>query len=117
MPDLPCTFTGLQALGATINKPCYTRSQYANFVLPRCCFVLPVYSYNFRTESVKNPRRFSAHNIQSFQLMLSKFELDGKLNPKFSAGRFELAVSSIKVRGQKHVVETFPSLRMKDIPH
>ncbi|CAM9416803.1 unnamed protein product [Sphacelaria rigidula] len=28
--------------------------------------------------------------------MLSKFELDGKLNPNFSAGPFELAISSIK---------------------
>ncbi|CAM9280674.1 unnamed protein product, partial [Hapterophycus canaliculatus] len=52
--------------------------------------------YNFRTETVKDPPAFSKSSISSFQLMLSKFELDGKLNPNFSAGPFELTISSIK---------------------
>ncbi|CBN79682.1 conserved unknown protein [Ectocarpus siliculosus] len=52
--------------------------------------------YNFRTESIKDPPPFSPNSINSFQLMLSKFELDGKLNPNFSAGPFELTIASIK---------------------
>eukprot|EP00752_Nemacystus_decipiens_P017720 g15888.t1 len=52
--------------------------------------------YNFRTETVKDPPPFSPSSISSFQLMLSKFELDGKLNPNFSSGPFELTISSIK---------------------
>jgi uncharacterized protein YbjT (DUF2867 family) len=34
--------------------------------------------------------------IASMQLMLSKFEYDGELNPQFSPGAFELPVASIK---------------------
>ncbi|CAM9520877.1 unnamed protein product [Laminaria digitata] len=53
-------------------------------------------TYNFRTSSVKDPPAFSSNSINSLQLTLSKFELDGDLNPNFSAGPFELTISSIK---------------------
>lgn len=46
---------------------------------------------------MEDPRPFVSSQIFSFQLMLSKFELDGDLNPNFSPGQFELYVSSIKV--------------------
>lgn len=46
---------------------------------------------------MKDPPPFAPSQIFSFQLMLSKFELDGDLNPNFSTGQFELCVSSIKV--------------------
>ena len=46
---------------------------------------------------MKDPPPFKPNNIFSFQLMLSKFELDGGLNPSFSPGKFELSISSIKV--------------------
>ncbi|CAN0471861.1 unnamed protein product [Ascophyllum nodosum] len=45
-------------------------------------------SYNFRTKTMKDPPPFKPNNIFSFQLMLSKFELDGGLNPSFSPGKF-----------------------------
>lgn len=70
-----------------------------------CCvdgFVrLRVDRYNFRTKTVENPPPFSSSSINSFQLMLSKFELDGKLNPNFSAGPFELRISIIKVQRER----------------
>lgn len=71
---------------------CLHRPDMSNLTLSS-----PLASYNFRTKSVKDPPRFSSSSIQSFQLMLSKFELDGELNPNFSAGMFELVISSIKV--------------------
>mmetsp|Transcript_10612 Transcript_10612/g.21368 ORF Transcript_10612/g.21368 Transcript_10612/m.21368 type:complete len:561 (-) Transcript_10612:126-1808(-) len=59
----------------------------------------------------KRARRTSAVSfepslVQSFQVMLSKFEYDGELNPHFEAGPFELQLSAISVyrkqdRGQK----------------
>ncbi|XP_062218698.1 protein HIGH CHLOROPHYLL FLUORESCENCE PHENOTYPE 173, chloroplastic-like isoform X2 [Phragmites australis] len=39
---------------------------------------------------------FDASNITSLQLMFSKFEYDGKLNPTFIEGPFELPFSSIR---------------------
>lgn len=68
---------------------------------PCCSIILLIFlyfdSYNFRTKTVERPPQFESNSIYSFQLMLSKFELDGELNPAFSTGPFELAVSSIKV--------------------
>lgn len=35
-------------------------------------------------------------NAKLFQLMFSKFEYDGKLNPTFVEGAFQLPISSIR---------------------
>ncbi|KPQ34998.1 MAG: Complex I intermediate-associated protein 30 (CIA30) [Phormidesmis priestleyi Ana] len=51
----------------------------------------------FRARSVPDAPAFDPAKVFSFQLMLSKFEYDRRLNPKFSAGSFELAVSDISV--------------------
>jgi Complex I intermediate-associated protein 30 (CIA30) len=51
----------------------------------------------FRAKTVKNGPSFNAGRIRSFQLMLSKFEYDGVLNPHFEAGAFTLLVQSIGV--------------------
>jgi hypothetical protein len=48
----------------------------------------------FRAKSVPDARLSSEH-IRSFQLMLSKFEYDGALNPSFTPGSFRLEISSI----------------------
>ncbi|MDY6783791.1 MAG: CIA30 family protein, partial [Cyanobacteriota bacterium] len=37
----------------------------------------------------------------SMQLMLSKFEYDGALNPQFTPGHFELQLESIKAYGHR----------------
>ncbi|MBF2064455.1 MAG: CIA30 family protein [Calothrix sp. C42_A2020_038] len=52
----------------------------------------------FRAKIVQRPPVDTAQ-IRSFQLMLSKFEYDGNLNPYFSPGSFSLQVESIKAYG------------------
>ncbi|MEG4516165.1 MULTISPECIES: CIA30 family protein [unclassified Microcoleus] len=53
----------------------------------------------FRAKTVKDGSKFDASSIFSFQLMLSKFEYDGALNPKFTPGIFQLELESIKADG------------------
>ncbi len=53
----------------------------------------------FRAKTVKDCPPIDASKICAFQLMLSKFEYDGELNPKFSPGGFALQVESIKAYG------------------
>ena len=44
---------------------------------------------------MKDGARLDPRQISSLQLMLSKFEYDGALNPNFRAGPFALPISSI----------------------
>ncbi len=53
----------------------------------------------FRAKVVKDRPQIDASKISSFQLMLSKFEYDGALNPSFSPGAFELQIESINAYG------------------
>ncbi|ARV58474.1 NADH:ubiquinone oxidoreductase [Nostocales cyanobacterium HT-58-2] len=53
----------------------------------------------FRAKTLKDYQPVDASKICSLQLMLSKFEYDGELNPKFSPGGFALQVESIKAYG------------------
>ncbi|KAL6197290.1 hypothetical protein ACLB2K_032899 [Fragaria x ananassa] len=50
----------------------------------------------FRAKTVPDAPPFDPSNIVSLQLMFSKFEYDGKLNPTFVEGAFKLPVSCIK---------------------
>lgn len=50
----------------------------------------------FRARTVSDAPPFDLSNIMSLQLMFSKFEYDGKLNPTFVEGPFQLPVSSIR---------------------
>ncbi|KAK8461367.1 hypothetical protein SEVIR_1G024400v4 [Setaria viridis] len=50
----------------------------------------------FRARTMTDAPPFDASNITSLQLMFSKFEYDGKLNPTFAEGPFELPFSSIR---------------------
>ena len=50
----------------------------------------------FRAKTVKDGSKLNPQSIYSFQLMLSKFEYDGALNPKFTPGSFQLQLESIK---------------------
>ena len=50
----------------------------------------------FRAKTVSQASQFDAAKVYSMQLMLSKFEYDGELNPKFEAGSFKLEVEYIK---------------------
>jgi hypothetical protein len=49
----------------------------------------------FRAKTLKDGSRLNAKMVRSLQLMLSKFEYDGVLNPTFRAGGFSLMVRSI----------------------
>ncbi len=48
----------------------------------------------FRSKSIAGASLNSAQ-IYAFQLMLSKFEYDGDLNPKFKTGNFQMQIESI----------------------
>ncbi|KAF3451269.1 hypothetical protein FNV43_RR07364 [Rhamnella rubrinervis] len=50
----------------------------------------------FRARTVSDAQPFDPSNIVSLQLMFSKFEYDGKLNPTFLEGEFQLPISSIQ---------------------
>lgn len=50
----------------------------------------------FRAKTVADAPPFDPSQIISLQLMFSKFEYDGKLNPTFVEGPFELPLSSIR---------------------
>ena len=53
----------------------------------------------FRAKTVKEASQLDAAKVYSMQLMLSKFEYDGELNPNFEAGSFSLQVEYIKAYG------------------
>ncbi|MBE9118431.1 CIA30 family protein, partial [Lusitaniella coriacea LEGE 07157] len=53
----------------------------------------------FRAKTVGDAGKFDASRTYAMQLMLSKFEYDGALNPQFSPGSFSLFVESIKAYG------------------
>eukprot|EP01018_Ginkgo_biloba_P014949 Gb_08986 [translate_table: standard] len=50
----------------------------------------------FRARTVTDAPTFDASRVASLQLMYSKFEYDGKLNPSFEPGPFQLPISSIR---------------------
>jgi len=53
----------------------------------------------FRAKTMDFADRLDPSKIISFQLMLSKFEYNGELNPKFEPGGFTLQIESIKAYG------------------
>lgn len=55
----------------------------------------------FRAKTVTEASQFDSAKVYSMQLMLSKFEYDGELNPKFETGSFQLEVEYIKAYGGK----------------
>ncbi|XP_010529212.1 PREDICTED: uncharacterized protein LOC104806167 isoform X1 [Tarenaya hassleriana] len=61
----------------------------------------------FRARTISDAPPFNAANIISFQLMFSKFEYDGQLNPTFKDGPFELPLSSIRAYIQEPVTPRF----------
>jgi Complex I intermediate-associated protein 30 (CIA30) len=50
----------------------------------------------FRAKTVSNAEKFDSSKVYSLQFMLSKFEYDGQLNPKFDPGFFSLEIEYIK---------------------
>jgi len=54
----------------------------------------------FRARTVADAPPFDRAKITSLQVMLSKFEYDGALNPRFEPGPFRLEIESIAAYGQ-----------------
>jgi len=67
-----------------------TENAWLTITIPFCQFT-PVY----RARSVGNAPKLNTQAIRSMQLMLSKFEVDGALNPSFRAGKFALEIAQI----------------------
>lgn len=57
----------------------------------------------FRAKTVENAPPVDSDQISSFQLMLSKFEYDKGLNPRFTPGAFSLQIESISAYGGKNI--------------
>ena len=55
----------------------------------------------FRAKTVSDAKNFDSSHITSFQIMLSKFEYNKELNPKFSEGNFQIQIEYIKAYGGK----------------
>ncbi|MEW6493070.1 MAG: CIA30 family protein, partial [Cyanobacteriota bacterium] len=53
----------------------------------------------FRAKTLQDAPAFNPTHVYALQLMLSKFEYDGALNPKFTPGSFALQVETIKAYG------------------
>jgi len=51
----------------------------------------------FRAKTVDDAPLIASQQIRAMQMMLSKFEYDGALNPRFSPGEFQLMIKTIGV--------------------
>ncbi|NJK28964.1 MAG: CIA30 family protein [Acaryochloris sp. RU_4_1] len=51
----------------------------------------------FRAKTVQDAPPIQSQTIRAMQIMLSKFEYDGALNPRFTPGEFHLAIKTIGV--------------------
>eukprot|EP00250_Pteridium_aquilinum_P003547 c13856_g1_i1 orf=126-1889(+) len=65
------------------------------------------FSPTFRARTVRDAEPMATANILSLQLMYSKFEYDGKLNPSFEVGAFELPVANIKAYLKEPITPRF----------
>ncbi|XP_020689800.1 uncharacterized protein LOC110104866 isoform X3 [Dendrobium catenatum] len=61
----------------------------------------------FRAGTVRDAVPFDPRTIISFQLMYSKFEYDGKLNPNFVEGAFQLPFSRIRAYIKEPITPRF----------
>ncbi|RXH99064.1 hypothetical protein DVH24_011389 [Malus domestica] len=61
----------------------------------------------FRARTVSDAPPFDPSNVVSLQLMFSKFEYDGKLNPTFVEGPFQLPLSSIRAYLKEPITPRF----------
>ncbi|MGK7943835.1 MAG: CIA30 family protein [Microcystaceae cyanobacterium] len=61
----------------------------------------------FRAKTVPEMGDFDTSKVYSMQLMHSKFEYNGDLNPRFSPGLFTLELESIKAYGGKTITPQF----------
>jgi hypothetical protein len=69
----------------------------------------------FRARTIPEASPLNPASIYSMQVMLSKFEYDGNLNPAFQPGSFKLTLHSIGVyREAANPIILFPKLSTTD---
>ncbi|KAJ7537836.1 hypothetical protein O6H91_11G023700 [Diphasiastrum complanatum] len=95
------TSTDFDAVGYTVIFDT-KKNEWQSIRLPFVTFV-PI----FRARTVKDAPRFNTTKIASLQVMYSKFESDGKLNPTFEPGPFELPISSIRAYLKEPITPRF----------
>ncbi|KAL2244755.1 UNVERIFIED_CONTAM: hypothetical protein Sindi_2743700 [Sesamum indicum] len=61
----------------------------------------------FRARTIPDAPPFNPSEIISLQLMFSKFEYDGKLNPTFVEGQFQLPISTIRAYMKEPITPRF----------
>ncbi|XP_072999743.1 protein HIGH CHLOROPHYLL FLUORESCENCE PHENOTYPE 173, chloroplastic isoform X2 [Typha latifolia] len=61
----------------------------------------------FRARTLFDAPQFDPSKLMSLQLMFSKFEYDGKLNPTFTEGPFELPFSSLRAYMKEPITPRF----------
>ncbi|XP_072977863.1 protein HIGH CHLOROPHYLL FLUORESCENCE PHENOTYPE 173, chloroplastic isoform X2 [Typha angustifolia] len=61
----------------------------------------------FRARTLFDAPQFDPSKLMSLQLMFSKFEYDGKLNPTFAEGPFELPFSSLRAYMKEPITPRF----------
>lgn len=64
----------------------------------------------FRAKTQPQAGTLDLKQLQAFQLMLSKFEYDGALNPRFETGPFKLQIASIQAYSHAYSHEMTPQL-------
>jgi hypothetical protein len=68
-----------------------------------------------RSRTMKDGRQINKSFINSFQLMYSKFEYDGELNPHFTEGDFNLELRDILAYSTQGVTSDFIVFTQEDI--
>jgi Complex I intermediate-associated protein 30 (CIA30) len=67
-----------------------------------------------RAKTVRDGRSFDTGQVYAFQLMQSKFEYDGALNPRFSPGGFALEIETIEAYGGRSTVPEWIIVRQTE---
>lgn len=93
------TESAWDGVGYTVSFDTSSTGDWETIRLPFEAFV-PV----FRARTMKDSPALDVGSICSVQLMLSKFEYDGGLNPKFKEGNFELQVERITAYVKEPIV-------------
>ncbi|MGB3516035.1 MAG: CIA30 family protein [Elainellaceae cyanobacterium] len=70
----------------------------------------------FRAKTVPNAPALDPHHICAIQLMLSKFEYDGALNPHFQAGAFQLELRSLDLYQSTEAQSDRPLVILSAVP-
>ena len=89
--SVSCSLCGALLHSAVTTQPRLQAGRWATLDVPFTHFRAV-----FRARSRSDAPPLDPAHITSLQIMLSKFEYDGELNPHFRAGRFELPIHDVR---------------------